>query len=90
MLEIGGTVGNQQLNFTAGTTAAQLAAAINQVSDATGVVASVNQSTGALQLNSSDYGSNAFVNVNVVSDAANFASNLSARRTPWARTSRPR
>ena len=78
VVEIGGSAGNQQLSFISGTTATQIADAINQVSNSTNVAASVDATTGVLTLNSTDYGSQAFVNVNVVSDAGAFGSNLSA------------
>jgi flagellin len=58
-LEVGGKNGFQVFNFGGGTTIQQIATAINLVSDATGVQASVNGAN--LELTSSDYGSKAFV-----------------------------
>ncbi len=65
-LDIGGDQGSQLLSFDAGTTAAQIATAINNYTDATGVTAAA---TGDyLQFNSSGYGSNATTAVKVVSE----------------------
>ena len=58
-VEVGGNLGVEQLSFASGTSVADMALAINQVTDATGVVA---DGTGTeLVLTSSGYGSNAFV-----------------------------
>lgn len=59
ILEIGGASGFETFNFGTGTTISQIEAAINLVSDATGVTALVSGSN--LALSSSEYGSNAFV-----------------------------
>jgi flagellin len=59
ILEIGGSSGFETFNFGSGTTISQIEAAINLVSDATGVTALV--SGNNLALSSSEYGSNAFV-----------------------------
>ena len=67
VLEIGGALGNQQLSFTQGELASAMVTAIKGVTALTGVTASVN-GNGALQFNSQDYGSKAFVNVKVISD----------------------
>jgi flagellin len=58
-LEVGGDKGFNVFNFGTGTTIAQIASALNLVSDATGVSASVNGSD--LTLKSTDYGSDGFV-----------------------------
>ena len=76
-VQIGGANGTQTFNFAKGATVDQIKSAINAVSDALGVVATADAS-GNLTINSQGYGSNAAVNVNVVSDAGNFGSGLSA------------
>jgi len=77
VVELGSDVGSQQFSFVSGTTVAQVIQAINQQSDATGVNAQLN-ANNQLELYSTNYGSSAFVNVNVVSDGGNFGSNLNA------------
>ena len=63
-LEIAGTAGTEQLSFASGTAVSSIATAINAVSTATGVSATV--SGAALKFNSTDYGSSAFVSVKTV------------------------
>src|SRR5205085_20406 len=58
ILQVGGDKGFQVFNFGAGTTLAQIQTAVNQVSDSTGVTATVSGSQ--LKLQSTDYGSSAF------------------------------
>ena len=59
------------LSFGAGTSVADLVAGINLVSDATGVTAAVNGTDpGTLDLTSSAFGSNAFVDINIISEGA--------------------
>jgi len=65
VLQVGGTQGFQVFNFGTGTSVGQIATAINQVSDATGVEATV-VGTG-LKLKSTDYGSDAFVSSKAIS-----------------------
>ena len=77
VVQIGGAAGSQVLTFIRGTTAAQMQTAISSSKDSTGVDASLDASTGALKLTSTTYGSEAFVNVNVISDGGTFAENLS-------------
>ncbi len=69
VLELGGTRGFETLNFGAGTELDDVAQAINVISDATGVEASINSSaaTGSiLTLQSIEYGSDAFVSAKVL------------------------
>ncbi len=66
-IEIAGSVGNRELQFASGNTVTQIAAAINSVSDVTGVTASASANTVALE--SVDFGSDEFVSVDVI-DAA--------------------
>ncbi|HZZ72816.1 MAG TPA: flagellin [Pirellulales bacterium] len=65
VLQVGGASGFQTFNFGNGTTIAQIATALNQSSDATGVKATVNGSD--LVLNSTAYGSKAFVSAQALS-----------------------
>ncbi|HZZ26854.1 MAG TPA: flagellin [Pirellulales bacterium] len=69
VLQIGGENGYQALSFGSGATVSQIQTAINQVSDATGVSASVN--SGNLVLTSTAYGSNAFVSAKAISGTFN-------------------
>jgi flagellin len=66
VFELAGAKGREVFNFAAGTTYANIAAAINLVSDATGVEASYAAST--LTLTSTAYGSDAFVSIGVIGD----------------------
>ncbi len=66
-LEIAGSKGSRELNFTSGTTLTDIAAAINTFSDVTGVTATVS-GTG-LRIASQDFGSTQFVSVKVVNAA---------------------
>jgi len=78
---ISGTAGSEVFSFTAGATYAKVAEAINLVSDATGVAAEVT-SGGDLTLTSNEYGSEASVAVEVITEGSSgtFASGLSATR----------
>ncbi len=80
VVSIGGSTGREVFNFEAGASVNQIAAAVNLVSDATGVAAS--QSAGVLTLNSTEYGSDAFIDVDVLDEGAagTFESGLSAAR----------
>ena len=71
VLQITGSLGSTTFNFDAGTTNAQVAEAISLLSDSTGVSATTNNTTGALELSSTAYGSKALVDVQVVSEGAN-------------------
>ncbi|MFV1963955.1 MAG: flagellin [Pirellulaceae bacterium] len=80
-LQITGQQGTEVFNFTTGASVNQMVSAITLVSDATGVTAQ--QSGSTLTLKSTNYGSNAFVDVNVVSEGAggSFETGLSATRS---------
>lgn len=80
VFEIAGTTGGEVLSFGAGTSRSDIVNAINAVSDATSVTATL--VSGVLRLQSSEYGSKAFVAVNVLSGDVNdtFADGLSATR----------
>jgi flagellin len=82
VLQIGGDQGYQVLNLGAGTSLAQIATAVNQISDATGVAATVNGSQ--LVLNSTDYGSSAFVSAQALSGS--FATHTISGATHTAAT----
>lgn len=65
-LQIQGSEGTQVLSFTSGTTASAIAFAVNTNSDATGVVAKMNNAsiaTSGIQFDSIGYGSTNFVSV---------------------------
>ena len=81
VFQLNGKDGAETFNFGTGTTATQVAAAINLVKDSTGVSAEVD--SGDLVLTSTEYGSEALVNVDVISEGSSgdFASNLSSTRT---------
>jgi len=78
--QLTGAEGSQVFSFNAGTTAAQMAAAIQLDSDTTGVGASTTN-TNTLVLTSTDYGSAASVNVDVLSGALDNATKNSANAT---------
>lgn len=66
VLSLGGSIGREVFNFEANASVNQVVAAINLVSDATGVVAS--QSSGTLVLNSVEYGSKGVVDAEVINE----------------------
>jgi flagellin len=81
VVEIAGATGAEVLSFGAGTSITLIVAAINAVSDATGVAATDN--AGTLELQSTAYGSAAFVNVSILAGSdtsGTFAGGLSAPR----------
>src|SRR6185436_18568205 len=71
--------GSEVFSFSSGATITQVINAVNLVSDATGVTA-VN-SAGVLDLRSVEYGSEAFISVETISDAGAFRTNVSSNRT---------
>ncbi len=76
--QLSGSQGAQVFSFDGGATYAQVASAVNLVSDATGVSASV--ASGVLTFTSTQYGSDAEVRAEIISEASlgTFAANLSA------------
>ena len=70
---IAGNNGVEVFEFVSGTALSAVAFGINAVSDATGVSAVVNNTSG-IQLNSLTYGSNSFVSVKKLDNGDNFAS----------------
>jgi flagellin len=67
-IEIAGSIGNRELQFASGNTVTQITAAINAVSDVTGVTASGSANTVALT--SADFGSSEYVSVDVIDSAS--------------------
>jgi len=79
VFELTGSKGTQVFSFDTGTTAAQIISAINAASDATGVSASATGSN--VTFNSSGYGSEALINIKMISDAeGSFSASLTATR----------
>jgi flagellin len=66
VFQLSGATGSEVFSVLAGASIAELAAQVNLVSDATGVTATVSSTT--LQLTSSAYGSNAFVDLSIISE----------------------
>jgi flagellin len=66
VFRVGGSKGSEVFAFNSGATGANIADAINLVTDSTGVSAAF--AAGTLTLTSSDYGSNSFVDVEEISD----------------------
>jgi len=66
-IEIAGVNGTEQLSFAANTSITSAAAAINQLTTATGVSAVVSAGTNTLRLVSNEYGSSQFVSVKTLS-----------------------
>ncbi|MEZ6244177.1 MAG: flagellin [Phycisphaerales bacterium] len=66
VIEIAGSKGSRELQFTSSQTIATIVAAVNTFSDVTGVTASAG--TTGVSLRSTEYGSNEFVSVKVVDD----------------------
>jgi flagellin len=80
-VEVGGDQGSQLFSFGVGTTAAQIAAAMNQSADSTGVGATT--AGDQLVFNSTDYGTAAFVSVKVISEGTGgtFGSSLTTNHS---------
>jgi flagellin len=78
--KLSGSKGAEVFDFNAGSSLSDVITAINLVKDATGVTATNN--SGTLELRSTDYGSDQFVDVEVISEGAGgtFKSSLSANR----------
>jgi flagellin len=70
VFQLKGLSGTQVFSFDAGTTGAVIEAAVNLVKDATGVEASWDGTGNVLRFLSTAYGSDAFVDVGVVSEGA--------------------
>jgi flagellin len=80
-LQVSGSTGTQVLSFVSGTKSSAIAYAINQVSDSTGVTASLINSAHAASgiiLTATDYGSKNFVSVTTVGSSGAFNTTNSA------------
>ena len=75
-----GKQGSQVFTFENGTSIDDIVNAVNLVSDATGVTAGIDATTGNLALTSTDYGSSGFVSLSVIKDDGTFKTNLDATR----------
>ncbi len=71
-IEVAGSLGNRELQFSSGQTGVEIAAAINAVSDVTGVTAS-GVAGGTVVLESTDFGESEFVEVSVIDDGGQTA-----------------
>jgi flagellin len=80
VFKLSGQYGSEVFNFDAGTGLSDIVAAVNLVKDATDVEAVINGTT--LELRSSTYGTNAIVDVEVISEGTGgtFGAGLSANR----------
>lgn len=80
VFQLSGASGAEVFNFESGASVNEVVAAVQLVSDATGVTAS--NSNGTLNLNSTRYGSGEFVDVEVISEGAagEFGTDVSAAR----------
>ena len=80
VFQLTGSGGAETFNFSAGTSKDQIASAISLVSDSTGVSAAV--ASGVLNVTSTDYGSAALVEIDVISEGSGgtFGSSLSDAR----------
>jgi flagellin len=78
---VSGESGSEVFTFASGATYSDISAAINLVSDATGVSTTV--ASGNLTFTSTGYGSDAVVDIEVIAEgtSGNFATNLNALRT---------
>jgi len=81
IFQLNGADGADTFNFGAGTSQDQVAAAVNLVSDSTGITAATN-AAGLFEFTSTDYGTEALVHVDVIDEGASgtFESGLSAAR----------
>jgi flagellin len=80
VFKLSGVSGSEVFSFSAGTNLSNIVNSINLLSDSTGVSAAI--TGGGLELGSVEYGSNAFVDVDVRSEGAGgtFGAGLSATR----------
>lgn len=83
VFELVGSRGTETFNFQAGTNYLQISAAINLVSDATGVTAQADPPSGSIDFNSLEYGSESLVAINIINEGAggSFESSLSGIRS---------
>lgn len=81
VFKIAGRDGSEVFSFQTGATVDDIVAAVNLVTDVTGVTATNNN--GTLELNTAAYGTRSFVDLEVITEgsAGTFKSNASGRRT---------
>ncbi len=81
VFQLNGVDGAETFNFGAGTSATQIADAVNLVSDSTGVSAAASTATGLI-FTSTAYGSDALINIDVINEGplGTFGASLSANR----------
>lgn len=81
VFQLNGASGAETFNFGAGTSSAQIADAVNLVSDSTGVSATSGSTTG-LEFTSTAFGTDALINVDVINEGGSgtFGASLSALR----------
>lgn len=70
VIEIGGSLGNRELQFASSNSLDNIAVAINNVNDVTGVTATVNTAGTGITLTSDEFGSDEFVSVKVTDDGS--------------------
>lgn len=87
VFELAGVSGSEVLTFEANTSLALLVNGINAVSDATGVTATANSGDDGLVLTSSEYGTDSFVDVQII-DEGTGATNSGAFTTALGEGSR--
>lgn len=68
VFELAGATGSEVLSFESGTTVSQLLAGINAISDATGVGAELDDAGTGIVFTSTEYGSDAFVDVQIIEE----------------------
>jgi flagellin len=79
VIEISGAKGSRQLSFASGTSVASIVSTINTFTDVTGLHASASSTTG-VRLESTDFGSDAFVSVKVIDDGTISGSGIGLRQ----------
>jgi len=79
VIEISGSKGSRQLSFASGTTVASIVSTINAFTDVTGLAATASSTTG-VRLESSEFGSDAFVSVKVIDDGSIAGSGIGIRQ----------
>lgn len=82
VFQLNGADGAETFNFGAGTSGSQIAAAVNLVSDSTGVSAAFTSASG-LAFTSTDYGTESLVNIDVINEGSSgtFGASLTANRS---------
>ena len=84
-IKVGSNRGSTELTFASGTSVANVAAGINAVMEVTGVSATVSTNTENINLNSVDFGTDAYVSVEQLSSGANATKILGSDATTGLR-----